>query len=232
MAKHAHLPIGRAHFMRWLEHFRRAVHATCPPAGAAHLIARAERIAGSSERARHEPGRTAPGITTDLFDRPETKETPMTETPPPDDAGELTRYIEQRYHERHREQLAELIAMAEKVEAVHAGMDDVPAGLGQLLRRMRHAMEDHMQKEEMILFPAIRQGGMPGIENPIRVMRADHDDHVEELAEIRQLTGGPRLPEGACGTWTALYGGLETFMADLEAHMRLENEVLFPQFEP
>ncbi len=229
MAKHAHLPVRRAHFARWLELFCRTAHATCPPAGAAHLIAHAERITRALYRAHRKPGPAAPGCSFDLHSR---KETSMTETGPLDDAAALTRYIEERYHERHREQLPELIAMAEKVEAVHAGMDDVPTGLGALLRRMRHAMEDHMQKEEMILFPAIRQGGMPGIEHPIRVMRADHDDHVEDMAEIRELTGGPRLPEGACGTWTALYAGLETFMTDLGEHMRLENEVLFPQFEP
>lgn len=88
-----------------------------------------------------------------------------------------------------------------------------------------------MKKEELILFPAIRKGGAPGIANPIRVMRADHDDHAAEVAEIRRLTGGLILPQGACGTWTALYAGLEAFIADLEAHMRLENDVLFPQFE-
>jgi regulator of cell morphogenesis and NO signaling len=40
------------------------------------------------------------------------------------------------------------------------------------------------------------------------------------------------LPEGACGTWTALYGGLEGYMANLEEHMLMENGFTFPQFEP
>jgi regulator of cell morphogenesis and NO signaling len=89
-----------------------------------------------------------------------------------------------------------------------------------------------MKKEELILFPAIRKGGMPGIENPIAAMRADHDDHATDIAAIRKITGGPTLPEGACGTWTRLYTGLAEFLTDLEDHMKLENEVLFPQFEP
>lgn len=147
------------------------------------------------------------------------------------DAAELTRFIETRYHARHREQLPALAAMAEKVEAVHAGAADVPTGLAEVLRRMIGEMEVHMKKEELILFPAIRKGGGPGIEHPIAVMRADHDDHAAAVQEIRRITGGPSLPEGACRTWTALYKGLETFINDLEEHMRIENDVLFPRFE-
>ena len=89
-----------------------------------------------------------------------------------------------------------------------------------------------MKKEELILFPAIRRGGGPGIENPINAMRADHDDHQVEVAQIRALTHDLTLPEGACGSWTALYKGLTTFLTDLDAHIRIENEVLFPKFEP
>ena len=93
-------------------------------------------------------------------------------------------------------------------------------------------MEIYMRKEELILFPAIRKGGKPGIEMPIAAMRADHDGHNQEIAQIRALTGGLALPGRACRTWTALYQELEDFVADLEEHIRLENEVLFPQFEP
>ena len=155
----------------------------------------------------------------------------MSDAAPIHDAAELTRYIETRYHARHRQQLPPLAAMAEKVENVHFGDEHAPDGLSDVLRRLIGEMEVHMKKEELILFPAIRKGGGPGIENPIAVMRADHDDHATEVAKIRRMTGGLTLPDGACGTWTALYAGLDEFITDLEEHLRLENEVLFPQFE-
>ena len=148
------------------------------------------------------------------------------------DAAELTRYIETRYHQRHRAQLPQLAKLAERIETVHSGDDNVPAGLADIVRRMIGEMEVHMKKEELILFPAIRKGGMPGLENPIAVMRADHDNHDRDIAAIRRLTKGPTLPENACGSWSALYAGLEEFLSDLAEHMRLENDVLFPQFEP
>lgn len=155
----------------------------------------------------------------------------MTDTAPLHDPTELTRHIESRYHQRHRAQLPPLAEMAGRVETVHFGDEDLPEGLSDLLRRMIGEMEVHMKKEELILFPAIRAGGAPGIENPIAVMRADHDHHDRDIAEIRRLTRNLTLPEGACGTWSALYAGLAEFIDDLTEHMRLENDVLFPQFE-
>ena len=44
---HTPLPVGAAHFERWLALFRETARELCPPAGAAHVIARAERIAQS-----------------------------------------------------------------------------------------------------------------------------------------------------------------------------------------
>lgn len=45
--KHADLPVTWAHFERWLALFRETARETCPPAGAAHVIERAEHIARS-----------------------------------------------------------------------------------------------------------------------------------------------------------------------------------------
>lgn len=155
----------------------------------------------------------------------------MTDAAPTDDPDALTRHIETRYHARHRAQLPALADLASKVERVHAGHAHAPAGLAELLRQLIGDLEVHMKKEELILFPAMRKGGAVGIGHPIAVMRADHADHDLEVAEIRRITGGPTLPEDACRSWTALYGGLDEFLNDFAAHIRLENEVLFPMFE-
>ncbi len=44
---HTPLPVNGAHFDRWLALFRETAHEVCTPAGAAHVIDRAERIARS-----------------------------------------------------------------------------------------------------------------------------------------------------------------------------------------
>jgi regulator of cell morphogenesis and NO signaling len=155
----------------------------------------------------------------------------MTEAAPVHDATELTRYIVARYHARHREHLPSLVKLAEMVEDLHCDDDGVPKGLADLLARMLGEMEVHMKKEELILFPAIRRGGGPRIEEPIATMRADHDSHEREIARIRRLTHDMTQPEGACTSWGTLYSGLAEFVDDLTEHIRLENDVLFPKFE-
>lgn len=150
---------------------------------------------------------------------------------PTHDPAALTRHIETRFHAAHRQQLPELARLADLVETVHFSDETVPRGLAELLSRLGGEIEVHMKKEELILFPMIRKGGAPGIDQPIAAMRADHDDHGDEIAQIRNLTDDLTLPEGACRTWMALYDGLGRFVADLEEHIRLENEMLFPQFE-
>ena len=149
----------------------------------------------------------------------------------PDDPAELTRHIERRYHARHREQLPELAAMAARVEALHAGAPQVPAGLSQLLRRLIGELEVHMKKEELLLFPAMRGQAADRLATPIGEMRHDHDDHGAFLDEVAQLTNDHTLPEGACRSWQALYAGTAQLRADLMEHIHLENNVLFPRFE-
>lgn len=155
----------------------------------------------------------------------------MTEVAAVDDATKLTRYIETRYHARHRQQLPGLVRLAEMVEDLHCDDDGVPKGLAGLLARMLGEMEVHMKKEELILFPAIRRGGGPGLQDPIAAMRADHDNHERELDQIRRLTHDMTLPAGACTSWGTLYAGVAEFIDDLTEHIRLENDVLFPQFD-
>jgi hemoglobin len=62
VAKHAPLPIGWKHFERWLAIFRETARETCPPAGAAHLIERAERIARSLHIAAEDAARARQGV--------------------------------------------------------------------------------------------------------------------------------------------------------------------------
>ena len=155
----------------------------------------------------------------------------LPETDVPQDTGAMIDHILTRYHEMHREDLASLMPLADRVERVHADDPDAPTGLAAAIRTLAGEMEDHMMKEEMILFPAMRAGGGPGIEHPIAVMRADHDDHAENIALIRRLTCDLTPPEHACGSWRSLYGGLSALFDDLAAHIALENDVLFPRFE-
>ena len=155
----------------------------------------------------------------------------MTDADPIHDAAELTRHIETRYHARHREQLPPLLKLAEMIEDLHCGDEGVPRGLFDVLRRMSGRMDVHMNKEEIVLFPAIRGGVSTGLVAPIAAMRADHDEYERELVEIRRLTQDLNAPDGACTSWRTLYSWLRDFADDLREHIRLENDVLLPRLE-
>jgi regulator of cell morphogenesis and NO signaling len=149
----------------------------------------------------------------------------------PEDTGALIDHILTRYHEVHRRQMPELITLSRRVELVHAGKPGVPAGLADMLQHALGELEVHMRKEELLLFPAMRRQGAGPLRGPIAQMRNDHVDHGEVLERIAELTGDFTVPEGACGTWRALYAGAERFRDDLIEHIHIENNILFPRFE-
>ncbi|MCL4186815.1 MAG: iron-sulfur cluster repair di-iron protein [Rhodobacteraceae bacterium] len=149
----------------------------------------------------------------------------------PEATDALIAHILGRYHATHRAELDELIPLAAKVETVHGEREDAPAGLSDLLVQVFEEMDEHMTKEEHVLFPMMLGGGHPMIVHPIAMMRHEHDSHAEQLRALEHLTNGFVPPAGACRSWQALYAGLEKFASDLVRHMHLENEVLFPRFE-
>jgi regulator of cell morphogenesis and NO signaling len=143
---------------------------------------------------------------------------------------ELIAFIEAHFHAVHRAELPELYRLARRVEAVHAGHPAVPSGLADLLRETQADLEQHLCKEEQVLFPMMRAGGHPMISAPITVMLAEHDDHGATLRKLEALTDNFNPPEGACTTWRALYSGLAKFSDDLMEHIHTENNILFPRF--
>lgn len=149
----------------------------------------------------------------------------------PDGTEALIDHILARYHETHRRELPELIRLAARVEAVHRENPEVPSGLAEALDALRQELEDHMGKEEAVLFPLMRSGGHSMIAHPITQMRHDHNDHGELLRRIEELAHGFSLPAGACRSWQALYAGTAKLVSDLMEHIHLENNLLFPRFE-
>ena len=149
----------------------------------------------------------------------------------PQETGALIDHIQTCYHAAHRRQLPELVALARKVEKVHARHPDVPVGLADLLQQMIGEMEIHMKKEELLLFPAMRRRAAVEFKVPIAQMRHDHDDHDAALQRLDRLTHDQTPPGDACGSWRALYAGIAEFKTDLIEHIHLENDVLFPRFE-
>ncbi len=143
--------------------------------------------------------------------------------------ADIIDHIIVRYHDRHREQLPELILQATKVERVHADKPGVPRGLTKYLTALHQELSSHMMKEEQILFPMIKQGMGRQAAGPISVMESEHDDAGELVEVIKHVTQNVTPPAEACTTWKAMYKGINEMIDDLMEHISLENNVLFPR---
>ena len=141
--------------------------------------------------------------------------------------AELIDYILRRFHEQHRQDVPELIRLAQRVEQVHADRSDCPAGLADHLEIMFQELLSHMMKEEQVLFPMLLAGSNGEAQSPISLMRLEHDQHGDALARLESLTNDITAPADACNTWSALYAGLARLREDLMQHIHLENNVLF-----
>jgi regulator of cell morphogenesis and NO signaling len=143
---------------------------------------------------------------------------------------DLIRHILAAYHEPLKEELPRLEAMGRKVVDVHG--DKHPTTLPELLAvfvGLKAELEQHMAKEEQILFPLIQRGQGAMADGPISVMEHEHDSAGRALERLRELTGGYEVPAEACNTWRALWHGLAALEDALHRHIHLENNILFPR---
>ena len=153
--------------------------------------------------------------------------------------GNLTSHIVTAYHQPLREELPRLQAMAVKVARVHGGKAPYLARLDAIVAELSADLMTHMQKEAMILFPAIDAlahgaAGRPfPIAMPIAVMETEHDHAGNLLEELRAITSGYQVPDWGCWTLRALYQGLAELEAAMHVHVHvdvhLENNVLGPR---
>lgn len=157
--------------------------------------------------------------------------------------ADLVRFIVNSYHADLRAELPRLSQMAAKVLDAHGARfpETLPA-LSATLRGLREELEEHMMKEERVLFPYVerlealeekgeRLNASPfgSIQAPIGMMEHEHEDAGQALARLRQLTNGYTPPADACNTFRGLYHGLAELEKALHEHIHLENNVLFPR---
>lgn len=147
--------------------------------------------------------------------------------------AEVCDYIEQRHHEPARAELERVGALVEKVARVHGAKHPSMVELASVFADFAQELRSHMQKEERVLFPAIRAlaAGRPfgHLRAPISVMEHEHVDAGETLTRMRELGYGYDPPDGACNTFRAALSGLADIESDLFRHVHLENNILFPR---
>ena len=154
----------------------------------------------------------------------------------------LVDYILYTHHTYVRENIPLLQEFTAKVAKVHGHANPEVVEIAALFGEMAVELEQHMMKEEHILFPYVKRlAGLRGlqepmgqppfgtVQNPIRMMELEHERAGEIMAEIRRLSHDFTPPDHACTTYRVSYFKLEEFEADLHKHIHLENNILFPK---
>jgi len=155
----------------------------------------------------------------------------------------LIDYILNVHHRYVKENIPLLAEFTAKVAQVHGEAHPEVIEIARLFEAISAELEQHMMKEERVLFPYIKElvsvKNTPGqsltpphfgtVENPIRMMIMEHDRAGEILKQMRELSHGFAPPESACNTYRVSYHKLEEFEADLHQHIHLENNILFPK---
>ncbi len=143
--------------------------------------------------------------------------------------GDVIAHILARYHRPLDDELPRLEFLATKVARVHGASNPVLLDLAYTVVELKAELENHFQKEEMVLFPAILNDEAQKLACPIAVMLKDHEDVADFLLKIREYTDDFSAPPHACGSWRALWDGLHELERSLHEHIHLENNILFPR---
>ena len=145
----------------------------------------------------------------------------------PTNAQDLMDYILSEFHEKHRQDLPALIALANQFPLSPAG-----PSFAEELQALLVELEAHMFKEEMRLFPMMEQGGNTLIGLLIDDMMQEHARHSLDTAGMTARLNALVVPPAQQATLAAVKAGWQAFLVELAKHVEAENDVLFLMFKP
>jgi regulator of cell morphogenesis and NO signaling len=156
--------------------------------------------------------------------------------------GELTQHVRDTHHAYLR---AELPAIWEELRVTARSMPSASADLqlfGALFGRFRSALENHVRKEDDVLFPfierlerALGDGAAPPKHSfgplalPIEVLEAEHALGDRLLDRMRPVWRRWAINEDAPRWQFGLRERLDRLDADMQRHVHVEDAILFPR---
>ena len=156
--------------------------------------------------------------------------------------SELMSHIVSRHHGFVREEVPRLESLLQKVASKHEESHPELEHIHAVWNALVGELTVHMLKEEQVLFPYISNleqavlARLPEpvaffgtVKNPVRAMMHEHDAAGNLLKQLREASRDFTPPPDGCGSYVALYQGLEVFEKDLHLHVHLENNILFPR---
>ena len=154
----------------------------------------------------------------------------------------LIDYIEKKHHRYVEEKAPILLSFLLKLEQVHGAAHPELFEIKNLCKRTADELTQHMKKEELILFPYIKQmveaarnktplsaPGFGTVANPIAMMMEEHENEGNRFEKIVAISNNYTPPADGCNTYKVTFQMLQEFESDLHTHIHLENNILFPK---
>lgn len=154
----------------------------------------------------------------------------------------LANYIEQKHHRYVSEQTPVLLQFLDKLCKVHGSRHPELFEINEEFNHVAGELAMHMKKEELILFPNIKQmvrikmnnanyyqPEFSTVKNPIDMMMSEHSIEGDRFVKIASLSNSYTPPADGCTTYRVAFQMLKDFESDLHMHIHLENNILFPK---
>lgn len=140
----------------------------------------------------------------------------------------LSAYIEDTHHSYLRSVLPGIETLLLAVVRAHGKNHGELFEVYQLFGKLKTDLEQHLIKEETLLFPALSQADAP--EAQTRRLAAEiigeHEAAGEILEDLNRVTGAFTVPADACLSYQRVYTLLPALIEDLHTHIHLENNIL------
>lgn len=152
--------------------------------------------------------------------------------------GELIDHIINTHHAYLRKELPAISDYVNTILKVHGKKHgDVLFRVHKLFHSLKTELEQHLVKEEEIVFPMIKEyEGRPSTDSVRKIaavineLEDEHEGAGDILKELREITDNYTPPEDGCRTYCLTYQKLEELESDLFQHIHLENNILFKAF--
>lgn len=154
----------------------------------------------------------------------------------------LADYILNQFHPYTANMLAQIGNYANTVAHAHGPAHPETVTIAALWQQLQATLTAHLQDEEQLLFPYIKQlaqrraeGGsltppaFGSAQALITKMGVEHEEAGDVLGELERLSHGYTVPADGCNTYRALYGFMSEFEVTTKKHIHLENNILFPK---
>lgn len=148
--------------------------------------------------------------------------------------SKLVDYIVGKHHAYLKEELPKISELIFKILKVHGKNHEELFKIHKLFNTLRTELEEHLIKEEELLFPMIKEYEVEKsnlnkqkILNVLDELEKEHVGAGDIIKELREITEHYTEPKGVCKTFELTYKNLMKLEQDTFQHIHLENNILF-----